>query len=118
MFGGAPDPRAKARGAEDDSGIAGQARAAPVVGAAAAARRAMTSFATREAPPTRPPSTSASAKRPGALAGDTEPPYRIRVKAAAPGPNRAAISARRRAWTSAAIDGVAGREVPIAQTGS
>ena len=61
--------------AGDDNGIERQARAAREAGAAAAARRRATkSFAAREALPTRPPSTSASSKRPGALAGDTEPP--------------------------------------------
>ena len=68
------------------------------------------SFATSDAPPIRPPSTSGMAKIAAAFCGFTLPPYRIGVSA----PTRFL----RNACTACTCSGVALRPVPIAQTGS
>src|SRR5262249_55067958 len=73
--------------------------------------------AVSDAPPTRPPSTSASAISARMLSGFTLPPYRIRMRGATAA-GRAATRARMKWWTSCACPGVALRPVPIAQTGS
>src|SRR5208283_1939866 len=71
----------------------------------------------RLAPPTSAPSMSCSAMRAYTLSGLTEPPYWMRIWAAA-APNVLPRRSRTKACTSCARAGVAVFPVPIAQTGS
>src|SRR2546421_577994 len=75
---------------------------------AAVSHIALKESTSRDAPPTRAPSTSGCASSAPALSGLTEPPYRI----------GASSSDLMKACASWAISGVAVRPVPIAHTGS
>ena len=73
------------------------------------------SAAFSEAPPTRAPPTSGTARMSRALSGLTEPPYRIGT-AATPRPSRSIMAARTARWTSSICSSVGVRPVPMAQT--
>src|SRR5438128_1243601 len=70
----------------------------------------MKSFATSDAPPISPPSTSGMAKSAAAFCAFTLPPYRILTSADS--------RRRRNSCTACACSGVALRPVPMAHTGS
>src|SRR5690606_23232317 len=94
------------------------ARARPGTGQdASALAMALKSAATSDAPPTRPPSTSACENRAAALSAFTLPPYRIGSKSAILASSDA-IPLRMNACTACTCSGVAVLPVPIAQTGS
>ncbi len=74
--------------------------------------------ASSDAPPTRKPSMSGHAESSGAFFALAEPPYWMRMPAAAAGDTWSEIHPRIAAWVSCACSGLAVTPVPMAQTGS